>query len=175
MNTRTLGELFSCGKTQIGSILKNKKSLLAQYQANASGTLITSRPSDNVNKPFFEWFMIACSKKHPPMGPQLVEKAKEIATHLGKDGFKGSNGWLYKWKKIYNVKQLKVKQLKVSGESGDVDGGTVDAWKERPPELVQGFCSDDIWNMDEMGVFWKALPDRGFGIRSARWGRASWE
>ncbi len=30
--------------------------------------------------------------------------------------------------------------------------------------LIQGYDKDDIWNMDETGVFWKGLPDRGFGI-----------
>ncbi len=59
---------------------------------------------------------------------------------------------LEKWKKRYNVKQLKV-----NGESGDP---TVDSWKERLPEVIEGYDRDDIWNMDETGVFFKALPDR---------------
>ena len=35
-----------------------------------------------------------------------MEKAKEIAEKLGKPDFKGFRGWLDKWKKRYNVKQL---------------------------------------------------------------------
>ena len=31
------------------------------------------------------------------------------------------------------------------------------------PELLHGFRREDIWNIDETGCFWKALPDRGFG------------
>ena len=42
---------------------------------------------------------------------------------------------------------------------------TVDSWKERLPELVAGYSRDDIWNIDETGLFWKALPDRGFGVK----------
>ena len=85
MNTRTLGELFGCGKTQIGKILKSKESLLSQFEANASGSRVhtnkTSRSSqyDDINKALFEWYCLACSKNIYPMGPQLVEKAKEIA------------------------------------------------------------------------------------------------
>ena len=41
------------------------------------------------------------------------------------------DGWKNGRRDNYNVKQLKV-----SGESGDVNGGTVDAWKERLPELA---------------------------------------
>ena len=77
-----------------------------------------------------------------------VEKAKEIAEKLGKPEFKGSRGWLDKWKKRYNVKQLRI-----CGESGDVQGATVESWKERLPEIVQGY----EWNMDETGVYWRAL------------------
>ena len=93
-----------------------------------------------------------------PGGPQLIEKAKQIAERLGKSDFKGSNGWLEKWKKRFNVKMVKV-----CGESGDVSGDTIESWLERLPELVDGYQKENIWNMDETGVFWKALPDRGFG------------
>ena len=90
-----------------------------------------------------------------------MEKAKEIADKLGKLIFKGSRGWLDKWKK-----RFKVKQLKICGESGDVEGATVDSWKERLPEIVHGYEKDNIGNMDETGLFWQALPDKGFGQRS---------
>ena len=53
--------------------------------------------------------------------------------------------------------------MTISGESGEVSGLTVDSWKERLPEIVQGYSSEDVWNLNETGVFWKALPDKGFG------------
>ena len=56
--------------------------------------------------------------------------------------------------------------VKVCGESGDVSGDTIESWLERLPELVDGYQKENIWNRDETGVFWKALPDRGFGGRS---------
>jgi hypothetical protein len=34
---------------------------------------------------------------------------------------------------------------------GDVQGETVDSWKKRLPEIIQGYDSDDVWNMDETG------------------------
>ena len=66
-----------------------------------------------------------------------------------------------KWKKRYSVKQLKI-----CGESGDVRGETVQSWKERIPEIVEGYEKEDVWNMDETGIFWHALPDCGFGQKS---------
>ena len=94
------------------------------------------------------------------MGPQLIEKAKQIATCLGKHEFMGSNGWLEKWTKRYNIKQLRI-----NGESSDVQGPTVNSWKERLPELVAGYSRDDIWNINETELFWKALPDCEFGVK----------
>ena len=32
---------------------------------------------------------------------------------------------------------------------------------------ISGFASDDIWNIDETGLFWKALPDRGFRVKGS--------
>ena len=50
-----------------------------------------------------------------------------------------------------------------------------DSWKERLPEIMQGYSSDDIWNLDESGVFWKALPDKGFGqkVKECKGGKRS--
>lgn len=62
----------------------------------------------------------------------LTEKAKKIAEHLGKSNFKSSRGWLDRWKR-YNVEQLKV-----NGESADVQEETTDSWKERLPDIVKG-------------------------------------
>ena len=92
-----------------------------------------------------------------------MEKAKEIARHLGIADFQGSRGWLEKWKQRFNIKQMRV-----CGESGDVRGKTIESWKERLPEILEGYGAEDVWNMDESGIFWKALPDYGFGRKGSQ-------
>ena len=57
--------------------------------------------------------------------------------------------------------------MKISGESGDVRGETVDSWKERLPELLQGYSKENIWNLNETACFWRALPDYGFGKKGS--------
>ena len=104
MSIRALGEIFGCGKTQIAQILKNNESILSLYQANISGSRVhtsKSRTSEyvKVNDALYKWFILACSKNVYPGGPELIEKVKEIAEKLGKAEFKGSRGWLDKWKK----------------------------------------------------------------------------
>ena len=39
----------------------------------------------------------------------------------------------------------------------------MDSWKELLPELVTGYSAENIWNLDETGCFWRALPEHGFG------------
>ena len=158
ISVRTLGETFNCGKTQISEILKKKDSIMALYESNASSSK-KPRVSEfsTINESLYQWYLMACSKNIYPGGPQLAEKAREIAARLGKSEFKGTNGWLSKWKKRYNIKRVAV-----CGEAGDVRGETVTSWKERLPEILRGYAKEDIYNLDETGCFWKALPDKGF-------------
>ena len=164
---RSLEAMFGCGKTQISKVLKNKESILAEFQSNASSSRVhttsKARASEysEINDALYKWFKLATSKNIPIGGPHLIEKAKMIANALGKSDFKGSQGWLEKWKKRFALKQVKI-----CGEFGDVEGKTVDSWKERLLELIQGYSKDDIWNMDETGLYFRALPDRGFAEKS---------
>ena len=92
----------------------------------------------------------------------VAEKVMTIAERLGHTGFKASNGWLHRWKVRNNIKQRTV-----SSESGDVRSDTDKPWKERLPEILQGYKAEDILNVDETGCFWKALPDKGLGQMKA--------
>ena len=163
VGVRRLAEQFNCGRTQISSILKSKEAILELYESNAGSSSICMRKRvkssefSEINEALHKWYLIACSKNIYPSGPQLCEKAREIAQRLHVEGFKASNGWIKKWKRRYNVRYVKI-----SGESADVSGITVESWKERVCELIEGYAAEDIWNLDETGCFWKALPDRGF-------------
>ena len=74
--------------------------------------------------------------------------------------FKASNGWLERFKGRHNISSAVI-----SGEKGCVDGIVVDDWKERLPELISGYKPDDIYNMDETGLFYRAVPDRTLAIK----------
>ena len=83
----------------------------------------------------------------------LQEEAMEIKKCLDRVEFKNftsSNGWLEKWKISYGVRERKV-----NSEAGEVTEYTVSAWMERLVELTR------IWNMDETGRLFKALPEKG--------------
>ena len=101
----------------------------------------------------------------PITGPMLQEKAMQIAKALDvpQDEFKASNGWLDRFKTRNGIK-AKV----VSGEAGDVGEDTVESWKERLPDILQGWAPQNIWNMDETGQFFRALPNKSLAEASRK-------
>ena len=113
IRTRKLAENFKCAKTQISSILKRKKEMIALYGENASlkicRTQKRSRPSEysDMNNALYERYQVDCSWNVYPDGRMVKMKAREIAEHIRKSKFKASNSWLDKRKKG-NIRQLVV-------------------------------------------------------------------
>ena len=163
---RQLAQDFKCGKTQISTILVNKPKIIELYESNASSTMCHTKRMRNskfgeINDLLYDWYRMATARNLYPDGPLLKEKALQIAKQLNDLSFTASNGWLESWKKKHNIRQVTV-----SGECGDVRGETVSSWKERIPEIVTGYTPSNIWNLDETGCFWRALPEKGFGEKS---------
>lgn len=79
--------------------------------------------------------MLCRQSNVPVSGPMLQEEALIISERLGGNsvGFTASNGWLRKWKKRYNISEMKV-----AGEEGDVSQETLSSW-ERSRELMRGY------------------------------------
>uniref|UniRef100_A0A1X7STD0 HTH CENPB-type domain-containing protein n=1 Tax=Amphimedon queenslandica TaxID=400682 RepID=A0A1X7STD0_AMPQE len=92
----------------------------------------------------------------------IIKKALEIARSLDKDTtFKASNGWLDCFKKRHGIQQMTV-----SGECGDVSEATVTGWHDRVKSLIAGYSPEDIWNTDETGCFYRALPDKSLSDKA---------
>ena len=45
---------------------------------------------------------------------------------------------------------------------------TIQSWIERLPELTAEYELKGIWNMDELGLFFKALPEKGLVQKSKK-------
>ena len=151
---RQLVEMFDIGKTAAANIIKNEASIRKKYE-EFKGDLKRKRKGqfNDINEILYEWFKKCCAANIYPDGPMLQEEAMEIKKCLDRVEFKNftaSNGWLEKWKISYGVRERKV-----NSEAGEVTEYTVSAWMERLVELTR------IWNMDETGRFFKALPEKG--------------
>jgi len=47
-----------------------------------------------------------------------------------------------------------------SGEAADVSDETVHSWKEQVKTIMEEYEARDIWNFDETGCFYRALPEK---------------
>lgn len=153
-----LGEKYGIGKSTVSDILKKKVTFMEQWENNSSASKFRFNNSckyDNLNDMVWEWFCKARGKNIPISGVLIQEKAMEFSKEIGLSEFKASNGWLDRWKTRHSVKGFKV-----CGESGGVSSETVEDYKQRLPEILQEYDSKDIFNCDETGLYFRALPDK---------------
>ena len=119
---------------------------------------------EKINEVVYEWYYVSRDSMVPINGPMLQEEASAIAARLGSyPDFKASSGWLECWKNRYSIKQRAVE-----GGSGQVHTETVTSWMKRLRELCKGYSPEDIWNEDETGCFFRALPEKSLAEEGRR-------
>ena len=158
---RKLAEIYNIGKTAAANILKNEKKIREQHETFHEKSKKRNRHGKyrKINEILFEWYKRCCASNIYPNGAMLKEEAIAIKYQLRNndfDDFSASDGWLDCWKTTYSVKERRI-----VGEAGDVSTETITSWMERISELIEGYSLENIWNMDESGCFFKALPDKG--------------
>ena len=155
---RSVAEEIGVGKTQIQNIVKDKDNIRKRWEAGESAacrkyTKVRKTGYEELDKVVWEWFTRARAKNIPVSGRLIQERAMMYAAELGLESFAGSNGWLDKWQKRHCVR-LAV----LSGEAADVDLTVVSDWGERLKTICKGYPLRDIFNADETGLYYRALP-----------------
>ncbi|XP_031549387.1 tigger transposable element-derived protein 6-like [Actinia tenebrosa] len=115
---------------------------------------------ERLNDLTWQWFQRARSKNIPISGPIIQEKACQFAKELDIANFKGSNSWLDRWKPCYYIKAFQI-----CGESAEVDTETVDEYKQRIPGIVEEYLPENIFNCDETGLYFRALPNKSLSAK----------
>ena len=159
-SARKIAEDFGVGKTQVQNILKRKAEVLEEYENNISGArkrLCRTSENDEINELCLKWFQDATKRRVLVSGPLIQQQALKFARDLNNDTFKASNGWLDSFLKRNNIVFRTM-----TGERGDVDKTTVDDWKKKLPALCEGYRPEDIFNMDETGLFFRETTNKSF-------------
>ena len=162
---RKLAEEFGVGKTQVHSILKRKAELLRAYDvvdANSRKRICYRGDYDDVDDVVWRWFQRIRILNTPVSGPMIQEKAREFSKRLQKVDFKASNGWLARFKTRHNIRCATL-----SGERASVDSLTVESWRGHLPDIIKDYALRDIFNMDETGLFFRALPDKTLAVKGS--------
>ncbi|XP_060847983.1 tigger transposable element-derived protein 4-like [Rhopalosiphum padi] len=149
---------FGIPASTLSTIIKNKDVILKNFNKNsATRKKMKLGEYSDIESCLLKWFQQCLDKKIPINGPILREKAEEFGHKLGHEHFKASSGWLTNWK-IRNSVVFK----QVCGESGAVDVQKCSVWINNLPKLIENYSPDDIFNVDETGLFFKCLPDKTF-------------
>ena len=162
LGSRKLADIYKIGKTAAATILKDEKKLRKQHEMFREKAKKRNRHrkyNHKLNEILFEWYKRCSASNIYPNDAMLKEEAMAIKEQLKSsdfDSFRASDGWLDRWKTTYSVKERRI-----VGEAGDVSTETVTSWMERINELIEGYSLEHIWNTDESGCFFKALPDKG--------------
>lgn len=97
----------------------------------------------------YEWFLQQRKQGIPVIGPLLCEKALEINKQLGGNpDFKASNGWLRNFKNRHGIRQIQDEEF-----SADIE-------EFRREMESRGLICEQLYNCDEIGLYWRALPDK---------------
>jgi len=99
-------------------------------------------------------------------GDVLLHKAKSIAFAQGNTKFKGTKGWLTRFKKRYNVASFvrcgEAAKVTWTPELIGILKKLRDVLDEAQPSL------ECIWNLDEAALFYRSLSARSFASRHGR-------
>ena len=162
---KALVEQFKCGKTVIYDTLKNKKEIMDEW-ITGNGAMkrkLKITGNEEINKLVWEWFVNIRSKNVPLSGPLIQAEAMNIAERLNITTFKASTGWLNSFRQRHAIVWNSV-----CGEAKDVDEETVASWKEKLQNITAGYEAKDIYNGDEIGLFYRALPTKTLCLRGER-------
>lgn len=115
-----------------------------------------------VEDELMKWFLHARVRNVPVTGPILKTKAEEIAHKNGTYDWVCTEGWIHRFKKRHNI-TFKV----ICGEKLSVDKVSAEKWVQDvlTPTLAK-FQPKDVFNADETGVFWRALPHRTLSLKN---------
>ena len=158
---RTLSDKYGISIGSISNIIKRKAEYIENYEQNQNSAKkrnFRDEINQKLDEKVYEWFVTQRSKNIPISGPLIQEKARQIRQQLdpeNADDFKASNGWLEKFRTRHAIQYRTL-----SGESAAVDLSIVDEWKNRLSSIIDKYDPNDVYNADETGLFFKALPNR---------------
>jgi len=93
----------------------------------------------------------------------LQAKAVEIGRALKLDDFRASRGYLRGF-----LSRTGIKSVKLHGQGGAVDKEAAERGMEVVRKGLEAYRAEDIYNMDETGLFFRSLPSQSYVSAGAR-------
>lgn len=159
--------LYQVDASTVSRILKHKDKLRSRAAAVGQEAVKKVRVREGkfaaVDLLVYEWLTFMRSifneTKLPISAMMLKLQAKKYAKEvgIGEKNFSASNGWLDRWRKRFGVTSLNL-----HGEGGDVDWEKIKDEMEMLKSLLKNYDLENIYNMDETGLFFRCFPKRSY-------------
>ena len=151
-------------KTTVSTILKNKNKILQSRGLSKQRKRIRKPVQQNIDEALIQWFRYHRSINTTISGPILQAKAEEFAKLFNVSGFSCDSGWLHRFKKRHNISSSKT-----HGEAASVNFETAMDWvKSTLVPLLMNYDRNDVFNSDELGLFYKLAPDRTMSFKGEK-------
>ncbi|XP_060839515.1 tigger transposable element-derived protein 4 isoform X1 [Rhopalosiphum padi] len=157
VGVRAVAEKFSIGKTQVSDILKNKLYLSQTFVEQGNDKSKRKFPKSDgeiIDTVIYQWYLHARVNNLPISGPVLKEKALELASEVGLNDFKASNGWLQKFKERHQISYKNI-----YADPALIKECVITEWLNSVKETIKDYKECDIFNCDETGLFYRILPE----------------
>ena len=148
-------------ESTVSTIWKNRDMLKWQFQSSDySNNSEPFRPAnhEDVDADFLQWFKQVKNNGIPVSGLLLLAKADSLAAALGDSSFKVTGGFINRWKACHGT-TLK----KICVEECGVSRKVTENWLDTTLSELQNlhrFLLEDVYNLDETGLFYKLKPDK---------------
>ena len=112
-----------------------------------------------------KWIETMRSRKQPISGPAIQEMALRIAVKKGvpEDTFKGSKGWLARFIRRAGYKSV---TLHGEGASAAINSQQCTMMLESLKQKMKNYPPEHVFNMDEVGLFYRLLPSKTYILAS---------
>ncbi|XP_036364351.1 tigger transposable element-derived protein 1-like [Octopus sinensis] len=163
---------FGMSRTTVSTIVHNKDKILAHIKSEAPGmknTVINKKRGriyEEMESLLSLWIVWLNRQRAPICQKIIQEKALSLFEELKKKyphekdvEFKASQGWFMRFKERRSYHSIK--------EQSESASAVEQAAAEFPCALKKiieenGFLPEQIFNVNETGLYWKKLPDRSF-------------
>ena len=164
-----VGIHFGIGQSSVSTIVKNKAAILELVVSGKKGVKKNRSSKCVLLEQGLEAFYEACrAKKLAAISyDMLITKGREIGDQLVGKGVNSNDlpSTDTAWKSFLQrfLAKRKIKSRAMHGEASDADTTAVTKFFDQKwPDIFASVDKDPshIWNMDETGLFWRALPQR---------------
>lgn len=166
-----LSNEYGVGKSTITDIRKRKDSIasfiskLDSTDGSSARKTMKLATNKDLDDTVYKWFMQKRSEGEPISGPILCEKAMQFNIQISNgepSNFQASTGWLKRFKSRHGIRELQIEGEKLSANTT-----AADSFKTKFKNILntENYSLENIYNADETGLNWKALPRKTLASR----------